>query len=86
MDGPDGRRDLDVAIRPNGGGSALLAVIECKDWNRPIGIGFIDALNSKRRDIGAPVAMICSNSGFTADALRKAARVGNSSIGSIDRR
>lgn len=51
-------------------------MIECKDWNRPFGIAFIDALDSKRRDIGASAALICSNSGFTADALRKAARVG----------
>jgi hypothetical protein len=75
-DGPDGRRDLDVLVRPKIAGIASSIVIECKDWNRPIGIGFIDALESKRRDIGASVAMICSNSGFTADALRKAARVG----------
>jgi hypothetical protein len=74
--GPDGRRDLDVVIRPKPAGSAPLVVIECKDWNRPIGIAFIDALDSKRRDIGASIAMICSNSGFTTDALRKAARVG----------
>ena len=74
--GPDGRRDLDVVIRQKRAGSAPLAVIECKDWNRPIGIAFIDALDSKRRDIGASIAMICSNSGFTADALCKAARVG----------
>lgn len=75
IDGPDGRRDLDVVVRPNGAGVAPSVVIECKDWNRPIGIAFIDALDSKRRDIGAASAMICSNSGFTADALRKAARV-----------
>jgi restriction endonuclease len=72
--GPDGRRDLDVVVRPLAGGPPV--VIECKDWTRPIGIGLIDALESKRRDIGASVAMICSNSGFTDDALRKAARVG----------
>jgi hypothetical protein len=74
--GPDGRRDLDVVMRPMGVSSSPLAVIECKDWSRPIGIAFIDALDSKRRDIGASIAMICSNSGFTSDALRKAARVG----------
>ncbi len=74
--GPDGRRDLDVVVRPKRAGLAPMFVIECKDWNRPIGIAFIDALDSKRRDVGASVAMICSNSGFTADALRKAARVG----------
>jgi hypothetical protein len=75
VNGPDGRRDLDVVVRPTPD-SAPMVVIECKDWNKPIGIAFIDALDSKRRDIGSPVAMICSNSGFTADALRKAARVG----------
>jgi Restriction endonuclease len=74
--GPDGRRDLDVVIRPKQASSFPKVVIECKDWNRPIGIALIDALESKRRDINALVAMICSNSGFTADALRKAARVG----------
>lgn len=76
IDGPDGRRDLDVVIRPKGADSTPVVVIECKDWNRPIGIAFIDALDSKRRDLGALIAMICSNSGFTSDALRKAARVG----------
>jgi hypothetical protein len=81
--GPDGRRDLDVVIRPKPAGSAPLVVIECKDWNRPIGIAFIDALDSKRRDIGASIAMICSNSGFTADALRKAARVGIPSLAAL---
>ena len=74
--GPDGRRDLDVVMRPKQASSSPMVVIECKDWNRPIGIALIDALESKRRDINASVAMICSNSGFTADALRKAARVG----------
>ena len=59
FDGPDGRRDLDVAIwSPDG--TVLLAVIECKDWNKPIGIAFIDALDSKRHDLGAKAAMICS--------------------------
>jgi hypothetical protein len=76
IDGPDGRRDLDVVVRPQGTDSTRVVVIECKDWNRPIGIAFIDALDSKRRDLGASIAMICSNSGFTSDALRKAARVG----------
>jgi hypothetical protein len=60
-------------------------VIECKDWNKPIGIAFVDALESKRRDLRLPVAMICSNSGFTADALRKAARVGIPALAALIR-
>jgi len=69
--------------RQNGADSAPLVVIECKDWNRPIGIALIDALDSKRRDIGASIAMICSNSGFTVDALRKAARVGITALAAL---
>ena len=76
VDGPDGQRELDVTVRAQAGVSSEFIVIECKDWNRPIGIGAIDALESKRRDVGAKLMMICSNSGFTGEALRKAARVG----------
>jgi hypothetical protein len=74
--GPDGRRDLDVAVYPFPNNPTPLVLIECKDWGRPVGIAAIEALESKRRDLGVSVAMICSNSGFTADAIRKAARVG----------
>lgn len=74
--GPDGRRDLDVEVRGLLEGRAHFALIECKDWGRPVGIGVVDALDSKRRDLGADSAMIFSNSGFTEPALAKAARVG----------
>jgi hypothetical protein len=85
VNGPDGRRDLDVLVR-SADASAPTAVIECKDWSRPIGIGLIDALESKRRDLGANVvAMICSNSGFTSDALKKAARVGIPALAALIR-
>ncbi len=76
IESPDGRRDLDVAVRRSSEDPAPLVLIECKDWGRPIGIGAIDALESKRRDLGVSLAMICSNSGFTVAAIRKAARVG----------
>ncbi len=75
-DGPDGRRDLDVEIRGIIHGEEQFVVIECKDWKDAVGIGVVDALDSKRRDIKADYALICSNSGFTPPALRKAKRVG----------
>ena len=74
VEGPDGRRDLDVSIRPLSGVPPLI-LIECKDWKVPVGIAVVDAIDSKRRDLGA-VAIICSNSGFTKDAFHKAARIG----------
>jgi hypothetical protein len=51
-------------------------MVECKDWRRRVGIETIDAIESKRRDVAADMAFVCSNSGFTRDAHRKAARVG----------
>lgn len=74
--GPDGRRDMDVAVRGTRDGRALFALIECKDWKYPVGVAVVDALDSKRHDLGADVATIYSNSGFTGDAERKATRVG----------
>jgi hypothetical protein len=74
--GPDGRRDLDVEVRGTLNGIPYFTQIECKDWSDPVGIAVIDAIDSKRRDIGADSAIVFSNSGFTEPALRKASRVG----------
>jgi len=74
--GPDGRRDLDVEVRGTIEGAPFFVQIECKDWSEPVGIAVVDALDSKRRDLGADKAIIYSNSGFTEPALRKANRVG----------
>jgi hypothetical protein len=78
--GPDGRRELDVLIVGTVDGKFVKGLVECKDFNPrttgPVGIGFIDALDSKRRDLQADLVLLCSNAGFTADAVRKAKRVG----------
>jgi len=75
IEGPDGRRDLDVEVRGTVDGLPCFVLIECKDWAQPVGIAVVDALDSKRKDLSADRAVIYSNSGFTAPALRKAARV-----------
>ena len=78
--GPDGQLDMDVSIRGTVDGAPFLAVIECKDFSAaatgPVGRQWVDALDSKRIDLGASSAMICSNAGFTRDALSKARRKG----------
>lgn len=76
IEGPDGERDLDVEVRGMRDGKEQFILIECKDWKRKVGIGVVDALESKRHDLGADAAAIYSNSGFTEPALRKANRVG----------
>jgi hypothetical protein len=89
VSGPDGRLDMDVAIRGEVDGRPALVVIECKDFDLAttgrVGRQFVDALDSKRHDLGASMAIICSNSGFTADALRKAARKGIAMISVLRR-
>jgi len=76
VEGPDGRREIDVKVRGTVDGASTFILIECKDWKEPIGISAIDALESKSRDLGADCTIIYSNSGFTEPALRKAKRVG----------
>jgi hypothetical protein len=89
VEGPDGNRDCDVSIRGTREGRPFFAFAECKDWRRRIGIGTIDALDSKSKDLGADLTAIYSNSGFTAPAVQKARRVGIntfSAVASGDRR
>ena len=84
IEGPDGRLDMDVLIRGSVDGKPTRVVIECKDFDLTktgkVGRPFMDALDSKRQDLGVDAAFICSNSGFTEDALNKARRKG---IGAI---
>lgn len=79
FNGPDGRRDMDVLIEGSNAGTAHRILIECKDYDPrttgPVGIPIIDALDSKRRDLEVTATVLCSNAGFTADAIRKARRV-----------
>lgn len=83
--GPDGRRELDVDIWEMVGDKLMHFMIECKDFNRestgPVGISYVDALDSKCRDLGLHSAFICSNAGYTADAVRKAKRLGIGLLG-----
>src|SRR6058998_458740 len=73
--GPDGERDMDVEVRGTLNGAPHFILVECKDHARPIGIGFVDAFESKIRDLNPDRAIMFSNSGFTRDALKKANRV-----------
>jgi hypothetical protein len=74
VEGPDGVREIDVSVRGQIDGNQTFILIECKDWKSDVGIAEIDALDSKRHDVGADKTMIVSNSGFTAPALMKARR------------
>jgi hypothetical protein len=77
--GPDGRREMDVCIRGLFQDREVFTLIECKDYTygrskKPVGIGEVDAFDSKRSDLKADIAVIASNTGFTRPALSKATR------------
>ncbi len=80
VEGPDCHRELDVRITGAFEGKERRIFIECKDFNPvstgPVGIGHIDSLESKTRDLGFHFSAICSNAGFTRGAVNKASRVG----------
>ena len=75
VEGPDGKREVDVEVRSILEGRPFFLLIECKDWKSPVDIEEIDKLDSKGKDLSADRVMICSNSGFTKKALRKAGRL-----------
>jgi hypothetical protein len=83
VEGPDGRRDQDVVVRGEVEGKQRTVLIECKDFGpkRTVGIDLVDALESKRKDLGVDTSFLCCNVGFTGGAIRKAARVGIGLIG-----
>lgn len=81
VEGPDGKRDMDVHVIGSVNGKDFSILIECKDYDLSttgkVGIEYVDAIDSKRQDLKIDLAMICSNSGFTEGALRKAKRLGS---------
>jgi len=74
--GPDGLREVDVQIRDIANGRERFILLECKDLKRPVDVVAIGELNDLSVDLKPDLAIIYSNSGFTAQALRKANRQG----------
>lgn len=85
IEGPDGKREVDVEVRGILNEIPFFLIIECKDLTKPADINFIDNLDSKGRDLQATHLMICSNSGFTKKALGKAKRVCIDAISVLNR-
>lgn len=65
-------RQIDVAIRTSVLGYKVFIVVECKDYQKKIGIGKVDELIGKIEDVGADKGILISNSGFTEDAILRA--------------
>jgi hypothetical protein len=76
IQGLDGARNIDIEVRSVVDGRPRLMVVEVLDLlgDRKAGVEIIDALDSKRTDIEAEIALVCSNTGFDSIAIRKAKR------------
>jgi hypothetical protein len=74
--GADCDRQIDVLLRGKVGPFDNITIIECKDYNKPVNITTVDALDSVRRDINADKAVLVSRKGFTKKAIHKAKRLG----------
>lgn len=72
VSGPDSPREIDVLVTGHVDGSPFRIQIECKDydWTKcRIGIGVIDAVESKHRDLGVNLSFVCSNAGAVQERL-----------------
>lgn len=74
--GADGARQIDVLIRSEVAGMALMTVIECRDFNKRLDVTAVDAFQSKIVDVGANKGVLVARKGFSGTAIKKAKRVG----------
>jgi hypothetical protein len=77
--GPDGARIVDIQVASiRGSATPRIAAVDVIDRpdRRPVEIEAIDSAESKRRDLGVDTMLVCSDTGFSPDAISKARRTG----------
>lgn len=76
IEGPDGRRQIDVLMESDVAGQPIRTVVECKDWKKTLDIKVIDGFHSKMQDINANLGILAARHGFSKNARQKAKRLG----------
>jgi hypothetical protein len=73
---PDGTRKVDIEIRLIYKHRPVLVAVTVVNLQSGMraGISVVDAADSERSDINADVMLVCSNTGFSQEAIRKAKR------------
>ena len=66
------KRQIDISIRYNLGQFDLLAIIDCKDWSKPVDIGDVGTFIDLVEDAAANKGAIICNAGFTEGAKKRA--------------
>lgn len=78
------RRKIDISIRRNLGQFKILAIIDCKDWSKPIDIGVVGAFADLLEDVSANKGAIVCNAGFTEGAKERAKEKGIDLLMAVD--
>lgn len=76
INGPDGKRQVDILFSHEIAGLTFRTIVECKDYKAAISVEKVDALFSKLQDLKASKGILVSTSGFTQTAKQKAMRLG----------
>jgi len=66
------KREVDISIKIQDGPTKILAIIEVRDRNRPVGQPYIEQVKAKADAIGANIVYVVSKSGFASTAIKKA--------------
>lgn len=67
-----GQKEIDVVVWDDSGRYENTTLIECKDWDDPVGQDIVDSLNGYLRDSDADKGVIVARSGFQSGAKERA--------------
>lgn len=67
-----GKKEVDIVVWDNSGRYQNTTLIECKDWDAPIGQDVVDSLNGYLKDSDADKGVIIARSGFQSGAKERA--------------
>jgi hypothetical protein len=70
------KREIDILITGWIAGQQVRIAIECKNWEKKIGSPDIDGFIGKLSDVGIPIGIYVSASGYTPDAIEYAKEKG----------
>ncbi len=66
------KREIDILITGCIAGQPVRIAIECKNWSKKVGSPDIDGFIGKLSDVGIPIGIYVSASGYTPDAIEYA--------------
>jgi len=70
------KRQIDISVRYNLGQFNILAIIDCKDWSKPVDIADVGSFADLVEDVSSNKGAIICNAGFTDGAKKRAVEKG----------